>query len=100
LRHPSGGFPNSWSRRVFAYGRIPCRLGGSRGVVPHRQGASDIRRRMEGSLRPSHRTGGPTLLSGRAGSMRRSEEHTSELQSREKLVCRLLLEKKNSNEKP
>src|SRR5207302_9796243 len=27
---------------------------------------------------------------------RRSEEHTSELQSREKLVCRLLLEKKNS----
>src|SRR5690606_39566333 len=25
----------------------------------------------------------------------RSEEHTSELQSREKLVCRLLLEKKN-----
>src|SRR5690606_41273325 len=26
---------------------------------------------------------------------RRSEEHTSELQSRENLVCRLLLEKKN-----
>src|SRR5690606_41350689 len=26
--------------------------------------------------------------------VRRSEEHTSELQSREKLVCRLLLEKK------
>src|SRR5690606_41277630 len=27
---------------------------------------------------------------------RRSEEHTSELQSREKLVCRLLLEKKKT----
>src|SRR5690606_39522207 len=27
--------------------------------------------------------------------IRRSEEHTSELQSREKFVCRLLLEKKN-----
>src|SRR5690606_40387871 len=27
----------------------------------------------------------------------RSEEHTSELQSREKLVCRLLLEKKNEH---
>src|SRR5690606_40849331 len=27
-------------------------------------------------------------------SVKRSEEHTSELQSREKLVCRLLLEKK------
>src|SRR5690606_42061551 len=29
------------------------------------------------------------------GSSPRSEEHTSELQSRENLVCRLLLEKKN-----
>src|SRR5690606_42038483 len=28
----------------------------------------------------------------------RSEEHTSELQSRENLVCRLLLEKKKNNE--
>src|SRR5207302_9701440 len=28
----------------------------------------------------------------------RSEEHTSELQSRENLVCRLLLEKKNEND--
>src|SRR5258707_6626089 len=31
---------------------------------------------------------------GRAG---RSEEHTSELQSRQYLVCRLLLEKKNTD---
>src|SRR5690606_41656944 len=30
----------------------------------------------------------------------RSEEHTSELQSREKLVCRLLLEKKKKNAIP
>src|SRR5690606_41921021 len=29
----------------------------------------------------------------------RSEEHTSELQSRENLVCRLLLEKKNKRQK-
>src|SRR5438105_7221939 len=29
--------------------------------------------------------------------LRRSEEHTSELQSRVDLVCRLLLEKKNKN---
>src|SRR5207342_3760936 len=35
----------------------------------------------------SHRRGPP-------GPVRRSEEHTSELQSRENLVCRLLLEKK------
>src|SRR3712207_7586641 len=31
---------------------------------------------------------------------RRSEEHTSELQSRQYLVCRLLLEKKKKNLKP
>src|SRR5215475_7679684 len=32
----------------------------------------------------------------RAAAARRSEEHTSELQSRENLVCRLLLEKKKN----
>src|SRR3712207_8366164 len=35
-------------------------------------------------------------LSARRG-WRRSEEHTSELQSRQYLVCRLLLEKKNKD---
>src|SRR3712207_8836941 len=34
---------------------------------------------------------------GDAGPQRRSEQHTSELQSRQYLVCRLLLEKKNSH---
>src|SRR5256886_5732795 len=33
-----------------------------------------------------------------ARTMRRSEEHTSELQSQSNLVCRLLLEKKKKNE--
>src|SRR5690606_41221589 len=33
----------------------------------------------------------------RAHRIERSEEHTSELQSRENLVCRLLLEKKKKN---
>src|SRR5688572_31341042 len=36
--------------------------------------------------------GGTVLHSGRS----RSEEHTSELQSQSNLVCRLLLEKKNT----
>src|SRR5207302_8100767 len=36
---------------------------------------------------------------GRASQKVRSEEHTSELQSRENLVCRLLLEKKKKNTK-
>src|SRR5690606_39799262 len=38
---------------------------------------------------------GPTAEPRR---LRRSEEHTSELQSRENLVCRLLLEKKKTVE--
>src|SRR5690606_40669452 len=36
-----------------------------------------------------------TLWQHLPGWLLRSEEHTSELQSREKLVCRLLLERKN-----
>src|SRR3712207_8398645 len=47
----------------------------------------------------------PCLRGGRSGrlvwiiSRARSEEHTSELQSRQYLVCRLLLEKKKTNNK-
>src|SRR3712207_9013317 len=37
---------------------------------------------------------GCSMLSGSGASVFRSEEHTSELQSRQYLVCRLLLEKK------
>src|SRR5690349_23668626 len=55
--------------------------------------------------RGGHRVGGPDPRADR-GSEReargpraraRSEEHTSELQSRRDLVCRLLLEKKKNN---
>src|SRR5690625_7012407 len=38
-------------------------------------------------------------LSGNARRRSRSEEHTSELQSRGQLVCRLLLEKKNKRKR-
>src|SRR5690625_5425776 len=38
---------------------------------------------------------GPSRVTGRTEGPARSEEHTSELQSRGHLVCRLLLEKKN-----
>src|SRR5690349_24997340 len=37
------------------------------------------------------------LVPGHPGAAVRSEEHTSELQSRRDLVCRLLLEKKKKN---
>src|SRR2546430_8102026 len=40
------------------------------------------------------------IVSSRDGSLARSEEHTSELQSQSKLVCRLLLEKKKTKPHP
>src|SRR3989442_4558156 len=42
----------------------------------------------------------PLSLDGTGLTSVRSEEHTSELQSRPHLVCRLLLEKKNKNNNP
>src|SRR2546422_7028470 len=39
-----------------------------------------------------------SIFNARSRSITRSEEHTSELQSRLHLVCRLLLEKKNSTD--
>src|SRR3712207_9590818 len=47
-----------------------------------------------GSRRSGGRCDFPLPACGERGSRRRSEEHTSELQSRQYLVCRLLLEKK------
>src|SRR5258708_10355529 len=56
--------------------------------------------------RSYRRSGDPTSLALRLGAavghlpdVSRSEEHTSELQSPDHLVCRLLLEKKKKNKK-
>src|SRR3712207_8395279 len=52
------------------------------------------------TYRIPHRTprGEPHELAGAMTLVFRSEEHTSELQSRQYLVCRLLLEKKNKTQ--
>src|SRR3712207_8038994 len=53
--------------------------------------------RRPGELRPGHlrrRRQPGELAAERLPARQRSEEHTSELQSRQYLVCRLLLEKK------
>src|SRR5690606_17446797 len=105
-------------------GRTPG-TGGLRGHQPRRREAAAVRRRRAGErpggarLRRLRRGGGGgpgsvqhgvhTLAAGGLARRRdesavfvsprqwcRSEEHTSELQSRENLVCRLLLEKKNT----
>src|SRR2546421_1208177 len=46
--------------------------------------------------RPKLTLDAPQVVFTRSSFLRRSEEHTSELQSRSDLVCRLLLEKKKS----
>src|SRR5690606_39575619 len=68
--------------------------------APGREGAGARRLLVELEARFSHHLGS-VLVPGadfsceffRGVARRRSEEHTSELQSRENLVCRLLLEK-------
>src|SRR5581483_12307011 len=53
-------------------------------------------------FRSQHRRGLGIHSAGGCSALRtavRSEEHTSELQSRQYLVCRLLLEKKNKDKK-
>src|SRR3712207_8528609 len=71
---------------------------GPRPSARHGAGGSLRRAPLAGSGRPASRRCSPprrTSCSARSRrAIRRSEEHTSELQSRQYLVCRLLLEKK------
>src|SRR3712207_8076000 len=66
--------------------QIPPRIG-EHLHRPRADGANDERR----GLHARH----PTLADLRRVRLLRSEEHTSELQSRQYVVCRLLLEKKH-----
>src|SRR3712207_9551263 len=70
-------------------------------ALPICPGAGDLLQRPQADL-PDQRVGVAEQLqeqrlvvgAGAPGQLLRSEEHTSELQSRQYLVCRLLLEKK------
>src|SRR5439155_27320657 len=73
-----------------------CTAGTRRGSTLPKPQSSNRRRPSTASMRPwlaSIKVKPPRRSRARA----RSEEHTSELQSRGHLVCRLLLEKKNVN---
>src|SRR3712207_8682177 len=68
-------------------------------VLPHGPADDRIRRarrRDRERARARGRRGGPAGGPRGSGADGRSEEHTSELQSRQYLVCRLLLEKKKT----
>src|SRR3712207_8837648 len=72
--------------------------------APHRRGPARKPARGREVAPASGRSGRPPApaarRSGRRPAAARSEEHTSELQSRQYLVCRLLLEKKNTATHP
>src|SRR2546422_2005919 len=80
----------------------------SQAAVHDRGGRPDAERpspdapvlREEGARPPEPNRGSHAYVLGRGcrGALARSEEHTSELQSRLHLVCRLLLEKKKKRE--
>src|SRR5207249_12310494 len=76
------------------------RSAGGRPPRPDRPGGGPARRAAAptGPPRGGRPTTGRAAIPGSTRPARRSEEHTSELQSRFDLVCRLLLEKKNNND--
>src|SRR3712207_7811529 len=69
---------------LFRSARSSARLAAGTGAMPNRRGS------LPAAAHDSSRSIGVRPSS-------RSEEHTSELQSRQYLVCRLLLEKKKKN---
>src|SRR3712207_8792333 len=73
------------ARRAGRAGPPPIRRTGA-GLGPHPRRLASARSRRPAAPRRDPRRHG-----------HRSEEHTSELQSRQYLVCRLLLEKKKSH---
>src|SRR5438874_6359399 len=82
VRHPLHSFPTRRSSDLVCPCRVDCAYRDIKG--PKDQGGhhGDQRHRQQ------------DLDQGKPALRTRSEEHTSELQSRRDLVCRLLLEKK------
>src|SRR2546422_1565465 len=76
--------------RMFSASFVPKKY-----AYPNRKSLTKVGRKTE--VRPSARFLPRSFLSVPKPGGARSEEHTSELQSRLHLVCRLLLEKKKNN---
>src|SRR5256884_6559979 len=80
------------SERLLCYDRLAATLAPGADAGPAREAAPVSAQRMFGLRRSAPEQ--PPAGSAHAVRLDRSEEHTSELQSRLHLVCRLLLEKK------
>src|SRR5690625_6852848 len=90
LKIPKVAFPNfsDWGERLkwLMTENVPGAFPFTAGVYPFKREGEDPTRQFAGEGTPERTN------------RRRSEEHTSELQSRGHLVCRLLLEKKNTTD--
>src|SRR3712207_7071666 len=78
---------------LFRSPHPPADIRGTAGRM-HSPGQPGDRPPWDRVTHPRGQRGGPRPPTAARGVHRRSEEHTSELQSRQYLVCRLLLEKK------
>src|SRR5690606_39976280 len=100
--------PRPPTATLFPYTTLFRSLGLGRDPLVLREDPQDLDLRIAGDEEPAdggeqlvddlvsaaRDAGARDALAGRFPAAVRSEEHTSELQSRENLVCRLLLEKK------
>src|SRR5699024_11351144 len=101
--YPGGSLQPVWSRS----GRRPRRANWARPTGSSREGTPWARRPSRRSPEKSTPGDAMSVTAWRTDSYKlraapplRSEEHTSELQSRFELVCRLLLEKKKKHTEP
>src|SRR5690625_5510492 len=95
-RTPDGQFERFATTTLAKY-LSPAEIEEIRGAWLYASEAHRDQRRMSGEPYVTHPLAVAEVLAGMsldAATLQRSEEHTSELQSRGHLVCRLLLEKK------
>src|SRR3712207_8390743 len=83
---------------VFESRRVAALHGGLDGTPARAVPAPAARAGRAGAAQSRRPLGDEPRADGPDRARRRSEEHTSELQSRQYLVCRLLLEKKNNTQ--
>src|SRR5207253_8729830 len=81
----------SMPKEIFSFPPATTPIPSGRMVTVPMTAAPDVRRGRPKNLPPTR-----TIFAAKSCASIRSEEHTSELQSRGHLVCRLLLEKKTS----
>src|SRR5690349_25174653 len=88
---PNGAQNSSWIQPPTPFAAIENQI-----IIPNTESesANVVLTSAVGTRRHSWMPIQPSAVDTRSAGMWRSEEHTSELQSRRDLVCRLLLEKK------